>query len=466
MKSLTSTLIAASILVSLAVLAQETPASGSGASVPAGTPSTATPQPSTPSGTPGDPGAETPTDLPTDPQPVAPGPGPVTPTTGASFGEPLAGTSQIGGASMFGAMPFDSEALFRWGRLNLRPRLSYTFSYGNGLSYRLGEEASSVIHQFSPGLTINLGDQWALDYAPTLRWYSDEAFEDVINHRVSLTGRTSFRDWLLRVSQGFSRTTDPLIETGSETDQDTYSTSLSAGRSLNSKLSVDLGLSQSLRFMGNESGSSGLTDRKSWSTMNWLDYQYIERLSFGLGAGFTYDSVERGSDMTSEQVQGRIRWVPGTKLSLALSAGLDIRQYLDSDASGTVAPIFSFTAGYRLFEATSLFAGASRSVSPSYYSQTLSESTGLTAGLNQRFLGRYFLSLNGGYTIRDYSGTGDSRSGRSGEHESYSFGANLGTGFLKRGSISVFYNKTWNDGSSGFYSFDPQTVGAQISYRF
>jgi len=401
--------------------------------------------------------------VPNESMPTAPGPGPVSPTAGASFGEPLAGTSQLGGPAALGGMPLDSQGLFRWGKFNLHPDFSYRVSYGDSLSRRVGEQSDSWIHEFSPGILINLGEDWSLDYTPTMRWYSDEHFSDVVNHRVYLRGGTTFKDWALSLSQGFSRTTDPLIETGAQTEEDTYATSIKAGRSLNSKLSVDLGIAQDFRFVDGNSSSRRLSDRKSWSTMDWLDYQYIERLSFGVGAGFTYDDVQYGSDMTSEQMRGRIRWIPGNKLSLSLSGGFEVRQFLDSNVSDMVSPLFALTAGYKLFETTSLFISASHSVSPSYYSDSVSESTGLNGGINQRLLGRLFLNVNGGYTTRDYTDTAGT--GAKANQDYYSLNASLGMGLLKRGSVSIFYNKIWYSDSST-YDYDPQTVGAQVGYRF
>ena len=261
-------------------------------------------------------------------------------------------------------------------------------------------------------------------------------------------------------------TSDPLIETGAQTDQETYPTSIRAGRSLGSKLSMDLGLAQNLRFVDGNSSNQSLTDTKSWSTMNWLDYLYVQRLSFGLGAGFTYDNVTTGSDMTSEQVQARARWMPANKLSLSLSGGLDIRQFVDSNVSEMISPLFSLSAAYKLFETTSLFASASSSVAPSYYSDAVSEMTGFSAGVNQRILGRLFLNLNGGYTINNYSGTTGSRQGTASDQQTYSFGIGLSISFLKRASASIFYNKSFNKSDSPGYNYNPQTVGAQVSYRF
>ena len=38
--------------------------------------------------------------------------------------------------------------------------------------------------------------------------------------------------------------------------------------------------------------------------------------------------------------------------------------------------------------------------------------------------------------------------------------------FLKRANVSVFFNKAWNIYDSDSNNYDPQTVGAQLGYRF
>lgn len=397
--------------------------------------------------------------------PQPPEPGPARGAAGPTMGPALAGTSQLGGGAPPPAAPEPLDTPLRWGKLSLHPHAAYAVSYAEGLNGRLGQEADSWIHEFMPGMMVRLGDRWSLDYTPILRWYSNDDFTDGVDHRVSFRGGAEYRDWQFSVAQGFARTRDPLIETGRETEQDTYSTTIRAARPLNSSLSIDLGVGQDLRFIRGDSEGEALSDTKTWSTMNWLDYQYIERLSFGVGAGFAYDSVETGSDMTSEQVQARTRWAPGSKLSLTASAGVDIRQFVDSDEADSVSPIFSVGAGYVLTDTTTLSLSASRTVTPSYYDDTLSEGTIFSAGLVQRLLGRFYLNVTGGYALRDYSGT-TGTSAATGDQETVSFNASLGTAFLTRGYISVFYNKSWNDSDSATYDLDPQTVGLQISYSY
>jgi hypothetical protein len=288
-----------------------------------------------------------------------------------------------------------------------------------------------------------------------------------VDHAVSLTGRTEYRDWLFGLSQGFGISSEPLVETASQTEEETWSTSLSASRALSSKVAVDLGLSQDLRFVNGSSQQEQLTDTLQWATMNWLNYQYVKELTFGVGAGFTYEQVEIGSDMTSEQLQARVSWNPGEKLTFVLEGGADIRQFLDSDAEDMITPIYSLTADYSLFENTSLFVSASRDVTPSYYSETVTDTIGFSTGARQRLMGRFFLTVSVGYGSTEYSGT---QTGGTGlptgvdDYKSTSFNVSLATRFGKRGDVSVFYSKTWNKSDSIIYQFDPETVGIQLSY--
>jgi hypothetical protein len=394
------------------------------------------------------------------------GAGPVSPSVGASAGVPLAGTSQLGGAAP-ARMERSEGSLLRWGPVELHPHTSFSASYGNGLQASPGIESSSWYFQLAPGLGMNLGKDWVLDYTPTLRWYTDPDFEDGVDHAVSLTGRTEYRDWLFGLSQGFGISSEPLVETASQTEEETWSTSLSASRALSSKVAVDLGLSQDLRFVNGSSQQEQLTDTLQWATMNWLNYQYVKELTFGVGAGFTYEQVEIGSDMTSEQLQARVSWNPGEKLTFVLEGGADIRQFLDSDAEDMITPIYSLTADYSLFENTSLFVSASRDVTPSYYSETVTDTIGFSTGARQRLMGRFFLTVSVGYGSTEYSGTETGGTGLPtgvDDYKSTSFNVSLATRFGKRGDVSVFYSKTWNKSDSIIYQFDPETVGIQLSY--
>src|SRR6185312_1384211 len=93
---------------------------------------------------------------------------------------------------------------------------------------------------------------------------------------------------------------------------------------------------------------------REWSTLDWINYQFEPRLDIALGAGLNYVNEDSGSDMTSEQLQGRIRWRAMDRISLQLHAGLEDRQFLSGGIPDLVNPVFGASVEYQPQESTSL----------------------------------------------------------------------------------------------------------------
>src|SRR5262249_27701973 len=153
----------------------------------------------------------------------------------------------------------EADPLFRWGQVQFRPHLLFRFLYGDGLQSQPGNHAKSAIYELYPGLLMNLGEHWVLDYTPSLHFYSSSDFSDTLDHSVSLSGHTTYEDWSLGLSQGYSISSPLVTQTGSQTEQESFSTHLDASWQMTSKASLDLTLDQSLLFLG-ESTSETLSD--------------------------------------------------------------------------------------------------------------------------------------------------------------------------------------------------------------
>ena len=380
---------------------------------------------------------------------------------------PLAGNRQL---SVPSDVPLPAlPPLLRWGPLTLQPHLLYSLTYGNGLQASPGQQSSSFINEVDPGILLRWGSHWTLDYTPILRSYSSSAFRNTFDNSVTLRGTVAYEDWTFGLSQGYASSSDALIETGAQTDQQTFSTLLSANYKMSSKTSLDLGVSQSLRYFDQNVPGEKLNDYNSWSTTDWLDYQFWSRLSAGVGVGFGYANVKVGSDMASEQLQGRITWRVVNKLSFVLSGGAQDVQFLDSRVANLLSPVFSLSAHYSLFDTTTLSIGAYSAITPSYYQDQVTESTSVSAGLRQRLLGKLFLTLNGGYRTSTYHastvGSAVVNSGNE-NYDSTFFSAGLATSFLKRGSVYVFCSVNDNSSGGATYNYTTSAVGCQLSYRF
>jgi hypothetical protein len=204
-----------------------------------------------------------------------------------------------------------------------RPHFDSSFSYTTGLRSQAGVAEKVVIERISPGVLFELGTKWRLDYTPSLTFYSSKNFKDTLDHSVNFSGGTTYNDWAFTLSQGYTSSSQSLIETGRQTDQENFETSIGASHYLNSKLMLQLGVNQSFR------SADSLNSSRSWSTMNWLNYQIAPRLSIGAGLGGGFEDVKVGSDMTYEMVQGRVDARIAEKLNLSIHAGGELRQILE-----------------------------------------------------------------------------------------------------------------------------------------
>jgi hypothetical protein len=358
------------------------------------------------------------------------------------------------------ASPQPTEAQpFQWKDLTLRPHPYYQFLYADGLLFSTNQAAHTTIQTISPGALLQIGSHWTLDYSPLWMIYSDNRFSDTFGQTARLAGGAVYNDWVLGLVQSYSDTSTPSPETASQTRRETFGTALNGSYTMNSKMSLDLSLNQN--FVSADQFSS----YKEWSTLDWLNYQFWPRLNAALGVGGGYDNEKSGPDMAFEQLQGRVNWRATDKISFQLHGGVEITQFLSGGANDLVNPVFDATIQYQPFEQTRISITGSRTVAASYLQNQVTENTGITAGLNQRLLGRFFLDLSGGYqTVKYVSSMGTPGPNR--EDDYYSFAARLNRTFLKRGTVAVLYQISKNDSTQSGYSFISHQVGFEIGFSY
>ena len=333
-----------------------------------------------------------------------------------------------------------------------------------------GQKEDTIIQTLAPGLRTDIGNHWSLDYTPTLAYYSSPEFQDSLNHNVLLTGSASYQDWTFNLSQVCSLASQFVIQTASQIDEQDYRTVFDAHYLINDTAYLDLTFNQGFRFVTQsltnaQSFTNELAGYGDWSTLAWLNRNWGPNLSAGLGIGGGYTSVSAGSDTVNEQVRGRVIWSITHKMSLTVNGGVEVLQFLDSTAPVLISPVFGGTLIYQPSQQTSVSLSAERDVLPSYFANQQSEVTLLSASVRQRLLGRFYLTLSGGYDITTFTSSASGVSGNPDLNSTF-FRAELSIPVLKRGTASMFYAYSTASSAQPGLSYASNQAGFSLGYRF
>jgi hypothetical protein len=363
------------------------------------------------------------------------------------------------------------RGLFQWGGVHLQAQFTYQFLFASGVQVQPGQKEDTLTHTFSPNFSAALGPHWTFDYAPSYRMFSQKDFRDTLDHSLSLMGSTTYKNWMFSLSQSYSLSDEPTIVTGGQTKQQSYSAGGSAAYSFNSKWSEVTSFNVGLNFVDQSTittttNSQPLTDTQNFSLVESVNYQISQPVSAGLSISVGTSDQANGFSSINEQYSANMSWVPGPKLSAALSAGIQTQQFLDSNQnSSDLNPIFTASITYHLFAPTTLTLTANHSISASLFQNQNTESTQLNLALQQQLLRKLSLTASFGYNTSDYvAPTAGGATLRT--DDGYSLNVGLSTGFLRHGSVSVFYAYSKNNSSQAGFQYASSQMGATVGWKF
>ena len=368
------------------------------------------------------------------------------------------------------------DSLMQWGALHLRARAAYQFLYSTGIQSAPGKTTDTYTHTISPGLRFDLGPHVSLDYSAAIRFFSQRDFHDTVDHSASLTASFGYGDWGFGMAQSFTASDEPMVQTGSQTDEKTYSAGVSAVYHVNDKVSIGTGLGVALTFLGGgetnvfvghgtNAFASPLSDSQGYSGSERISYEFNDKVSGGVGATVSYAEQSGGFRSVDETFDGNLAWHPGKKLSASASAGFEHQHFLGADSSDSWSPIYSANVAYHVIEPTTVSIYANRSAGTSLFQNQAVEYTGVGIGLQQRLLGKLQLSLGFGYTRADYETTTDNlATSRSDSGTSYSAG--LSMAFLKHCNVAAFYSYSQNDSTTSGFGYASSQVGMTLSWAY
>ncbi|MBP7143284.1 MAG: outer membrane beta-barrel protein [Opitutaceae bacterium] len=363
------------------------------------------------------------------------------------------------GTSIFNAFsPTAPEAAGKVVRF-FNPSLQYTLSYGNNLAAYNGSDADSAVHQLSPSLYVQAANRVVIRYTPTFIWYSSKELQDRTDHTLSASAGAGVGNTDLNVGASFSRTSLPLVETGRQTLQESWS--------VNGSANVALGERSNLEVSAGVGGrnTDEFTDMRSVNTFVWLRRRVGSTLTLSGGLGGSKDDVDPGADISSRQAKIGAVWDPGPKLSLSLELGVNSSSFEGSDDDET-SPVYSGDVSYKLTELTTLSFGAHRGISSSYYANQMSDSQSYTLGLSQRLLGHLNFSAGLSWNKSRYLEKDVQAGVREREDEYQSASLALSTMLMQRFSVSLSWSRARNLSNTLGFTRTSTLWGLSIGWKY
>ncbi len=345
------------------------------------------------------------------------------------------------------------------GRIEVRPHVVYALEYQEGVLSRPGDADSTFVESLSPGVAVQLGTNWNVDYTADVKFYSGKDFEDTVNHAFSISGVQPIGKMAVSGTQSVSSSANASFETGRQTRIIAVMSSLSAGMPVGNKLSLVGSLSQSLQFV------EASPDSGTWSGNAGASYNSGRGWVVNTGVSSGYSAVYKSPDTFFVGPQVSLTWQATGKLALSLTGSLQDRETLGGTNERQLTPTYNATATFTPFTQTSIAVTGVKTNSPSLLGGQELESSQFGVTLQQRLLGRLRTNLGFSYGLSNYITTvTDGPRDRRDDLYTYTTGFTLPV--ARRGGISVRYQRAVNSSNAPGFDSDSTTVGFDVSYRY
>jgi len=323
----------------------------------------------------------------------------------------------------------------------------------------VGDSQDSEIQDINLTLNFDYQDLWSFNYNPSWTYYSNDRFDDSDSYSANFSSDFGIQDWRIGISQSYRDSNGSLVETGSQTQQTSWGTTLSASRQLNATWYLDLSANQDLR------STTSFSDVRDRSGSGWLRHQASSTVNSSIGFTWGYADIDPGLNTEYMQFLLRFGFKPTDKLSANIQGGIDSRKVDAPGFDKQENPTYNASIQYQAFDYTTLALSLSRSISASYFSNFNNETEALTLSLRQRLLGRFFLTASYGERSSEYLDLLDNFVvARNDEYDSFSL--DLSTQLLDRISVSAFYRNNENATNATGFGFSSDQTGFQVGYRY
>ena len=356
---------------------------------------------------------------------------------------------------------------FRRGPIALRPHALYRVLRGTGIEVAPGERVDTTTNTFAPGVLVEAGEHWRVDYTPAWTWYSNHTFKNSVDHAADAAGAYMYDGWTFGLSAAYSSTHPVLVETARQSHEVRYGGGVQASCRVGPKTQLDLSLRETIREVSALTNAPewAPSNARDWSSTDALRFQISTRVSLSTGLTFGYTDPTAGPSMTFIRPEIRVIWAPTELISLKGEAGVEKRRFHNSNARDLDSPVYSAGLRYRPFTATTVLVDVSREVSVSYLADIVTRSHGWRAGIEQRLIELLYFSSS--FSRRDASYLVTQSALPSFRDDRYDlFDVRLAAPIFRRGSVAVFYQRSKNTSTLAGYTFVSRQYGVEIGFRF
>lgn len=345
------------------------------------------------------------------------------------------------------------------GRIEIRPHLVYALEYQEGVLSRPGDADSTFVESVAPGVAVQFGANWNIDYTADAKFYSGRDFEDTVNHAFTITGLQPIGKMAVSGTQSVSSSANPSFETGRQTRIIAVLSSLSAGMPVGNKLSLVGSISQSLQFV------ETAPDSGTWSGNAGASFDSGRGWVVNTGVTSGYSAVYKSPDTFFVGPQVSLLWQATGKLAFSLTGSLEDRETLGGTRQRQFTPSYNATATFTPFSQTSIALTGVRANSPSLLGGQELESSQFGVTLQQRLLGRLRTNLGFSYGLSNYTTT-VTAGPRDRRDDLYTYTTGFTLPVARRGGVSVRYQRSINNSNAPGFDTDSTTVGFDVSYRY
>jgi hypothetical protein len=382
------------------------------------------------------------------------------------------------------------QSTLRFAGLDLFPHAAGMINYDDNILISHNNPMDDVVWTFSPGLTIAAGDVgaylpgavtleqlrallysstvddvskprrfFALDYTPSFNVYTLHSVNDNTGQSAQFSGAYALTRLALGLDADFADEYVKDAGVGDLVQVYRYDANLRSRYDLTDRTSLEInGIYNGYQYA--QQGYQGYNDVKN---EDWLNRQFADRLSLGVGLGVGFVFPEGSPDQTYQQLLARAVYRLTGKLYFSSALGVELREY-GGGQSDTVKPIFNLAGTYEVREGTTLTLEAHRQDEPSFIAGQNVTDLGASMGARQRLFGRLYATAYLGYDNYEYATTAPG--GSTSRTDSYFYGRlRFDYEFNRHVTGSLFYTYYGDHSSYVFYSYNDNVVGLQLTWR-